>query len=95
MKIKEKMFDINMEHILGPAKVKFPSYMEKDKYIPFDAGLVPKVKRQIIIRVRWNNTNYTFESDLDALKKIADGRRHRVKKIFVFLFNEILTLNKF
>ncbi|CAM4858651.1 unnamed protein product [Rotaria socialis] len=59
-----------------PAKVKFPIYMEKEKCIPFDAGLLHKVKRQIIIRIHWNDVTYTFESDLDALKKIADGHRH-------------------
>lgn len=64
---------------LEPAKVKYPSYIEKEKCIPFDAGLLHKIKRQIIIRIHWNNIIYTFESDLDALKKIADGRRHRVK----------------
>lgn len=63
---------------LEPAKVKYPSYIEKEKCIPFDAGLLHKIKRQIIIRIHWNNVIYTFESDLDALKKIADGRRHRV-----------------
>ncbi|CAF3695328.1 unnamed protein product [Rotaria socialis] len=59
-----------------PAKVKFPIYMEKEKCIPFDAGLLHKVKRQIIIRIHSNDVTYTFESDLDALKKIADGHRH-------------------
>jgi len=52
--------------------------MEKEKCIAFDAGLLQKIKRQIIIRIHWNNHTFTFESDLDALKKIADGRRHRV-----------------
>ena len=61
-----------------PAKVKFPTYIEKEKSIPFDAGLLHKIKRQIIIRINWNNVTYTLESDLDALKKIADGHRHRV-----------------
>ncbi|CAF1201950.1 unnamed protein product [Rotaria sordida] len=60
-----------------PTKVKFPMYIEKERYIPFDAGLLHKIKRQIIIRIHWNNVTYTFESDLDALKKIADGHRHR------------------
>ena len=64
---------------LEPARMKFPLYIEKDKCIPFDAGLLHKIKRQIIIRIHWNHLIYTFESDLDALKKIADGRRHRVK----------------
>jgi len=63
-----------------PAKVKFPLFIEKEKCIPFDVGLLHKIKRRIIIRINWNNTTYTFESDLDALKKIADGHRHRVKK---------------
>lgn len=58
--------------------MKFPLYIEKEKCIPFDAGLLHKIKRQIIIRIHWNHIVYTFESDLDALKKIADGRRHRV-----------------
>ena len=53
-------------------------YSEKDQCIQFDAGLLHKIKRQIIIRIHWNNVTYTFESDLDALKKIADGHRHRV-----------------
>jgi hypothetical protein len=71
-------------------------YIEKEKCIPFDAGLLHKIKRQIIIRIHWNNITYTFESDLDALKKIADGHRHRVKnfdRIFiekVFLFSLFL-----
>lgn len=59
--------------------MKFPSYIEKEKCIPFDVGLIHKIKRHIIIRIHWNNVTYTFESDLDVLKKIADGRRHRVK----------------
>ena len=59
--------------------MKFPLYMEKEKCIAFDAGILPKIKRQIIIRIHGNNRTFTYESDLDALKKIADGRRHRVK----------------
>lgn len=54
-------------------------YNEKDRCIPFDAGLLPKIKRQIIIRISSNNIIYTYESDLGALKKLADGHRHRVK----------------
>jgi len=65
-------------------------YIEKEKSIPFDAGLLNKIKRQIIIRIHWNNLTYTFESDLDALKKIADGHRHRVKDFYrIFFFVEI------
>ncbi len=58
--------------------MKFPMYNEKDQCIPFDAGLLNKVKRQIIIRIHSNNTIYTYESELDVLKKLADGHRHRV-----------------
>jgi hypothetical protein len=53
-------------------------YNEKDQCIPFDAGLLNKIKRQIIIRIHSNNTIYTYESELDVLKKLADGQRHRV-----------------
>ncbi len=65
--------------------------MEKEKSIPFDAGLLHKIKRQIIIRIQCNNTTYTFESDLDVLKKIANGHRHRVKSFYEVCF----ILNKF
>ncbi len=64
--------------------MKFPLYMEREKCIAFDAGLLPKIKRQIIIRIHWNNLTFTFESDLDALKKIADGHRHRVRNLANF-----------
>ncbi|CAF3426710.1 unnamed protein product [Rotaria sp. Silwood1] len=60
-----------------PARVKFPMYNEKDQCITFDAGLLNKIKRRIIIRIHANNETYTFESDLDVLKKLADGHRHR------------------
>ncbi len=53
-------------------------YNEKDQCIPFDAGLLNKIKRQIIIRIHSNNVIYIFESDLNALKKLADGHRRRV-----------------
>ena len=56
--------------------------MEKEKCIPFDAGLLHKIKRHMIIRIHWNGVTYTFESDLDALKKIADGHEHRVDSFF-------------
>jgi hypothetical protein len=59
--------------------LKFPVYNEKDQCIAFDAGLINKVKRQIIIRVQLHDTIYTFESDLDVLRKIADGHRHQVR----------------
>ena len=62
----------------GPAKVKFPLYNEKDQCIIFDAGILDRVKRQMIIRVHFNNIIYVFESDLGALKKLSDGHRHRV-----------------
>jgi hypothetical protein len=73
-------------------------YNAKDQCIPFDAGLLNKIKRQIIIRIHSNNVIYTFESDLGALKKLADGHRHRVydysyfsRKIFhLFIFSSIL-----
>jgi hypothetical protein len=64
-------------------------FIEKEKCIPFDVGILHKIKRQIIIRIHWNNTTYTFESDLDALKKIADGHRHRVNEVFFFCKNLI------
>ncbi len=64
--------------ISEPARVKFPMYSEKDQCIPFDAGLLNKIKRQIIIRIHSNNVIYVFESDLGALKKLADGHRRRV-----------------
>lgn len=54
-------------------------YIEQDQCIPFDAGLLNKVKRQIIIRIHYNNVIYTFESDLDVLRKLADGRRQKVR----------------
>ena len=54
-------------------------YIEKEKCIPFDAGILHKIKRQIVVRIQYENVMYKFESDLDALKKIADGHRHRVK----------------
>ncbi|CAF0939028.1 unnamed protein product [Adineta ricciae] len=60
-----------------PTKVKFPMYIEKERCIPFDAGLLHKIKRQIVVRIQYENIMYKFESDLDALKKIADGHRHR------------------
>jgi hypothetical protein len=75
-----------MWEILEPARVKFPMYNEKDQCIPFDAGLLNKVKRQIIIRIHCNNVIYLFESDLSALKKLADGHRRRV---FTFLSSPI------
>ncbi len=80
--------------LLEPARVKFPMYNEKDKCIPFDAGLLNKTKRQIIIRIHSNNIIYIFESDLGALKKLADGHRHRVLKKFssFFLFIKIFVL---
>jgi hypothetical protein len=53
-------------------------YNESDQCIAFDAGLLNKIKRQIIIRIHSNNVIYTFETDLGALKKLADGHRHRV-----------------
>jgi hypothetical protein len=61
-------------------------YIEKDQCIPFDAGLINKVNRRIIIRIHSNNVIYTFESDLDALRKLADGHRHRVYIYFSSLF---------
>ncbi|CAF3157421.1 unnamed protein product [Rotaria socialis] len=60
-----------------PARVKFPMYIEKDQCIPFDAGILYRIKRQIIIRIHANKVIYVFESDLDALKKLSDGYRHR------------------
>lgn len=39
-----------------------------------------KIKRQIIIRIQSNQVMYTFESELDALKKLADGHRHQVQR---------------
>ena len=66
--------------VLGPARMKFPVYNEKDKCIAFDAGLMNKIKRQIIIRIQSNQVMYTFESELDALKKLADGHRHQVQR---------------
>ena len=62
----------------GPARIKFPMYVEKEKCIPFDAGLLNRIKRQMIIRVHWKNVIYTYETDLDVLRKLADGHRHRV-----------------
>jgi hypothetical protein len=59
-------------------------YNDKEQCIPFDAGLLNKIKRQIIIRIHSNNVVYTFESDLGALKKLADGHRHRVFNIIIF-----------
>ncbi|CAF0802757.1 unnamed protein product [Adineta steineri] len=76
VELKEKL-RTTRDNIEKPSKVKFPVYLEKDKCIPFDAGLLHKIKRQIIIRIHYDNVMYIFESDLDALKKIADGRRHR------------------
>lgn len=61
-----------------PARVKFPLYNEKDQCIIFDAGLLDKIKRQMIIRIHFNNIIYVFESDLGTLKKLSDGHRHRV-----------------
>jgi hypothetical protein len=61
-------------------------YLENEKCIPFDAGLLHKIKRQILIRIHYDNIIYTFESDLDALKKIADGHRHRVKNLHYCIF---------
>lgn len=78
-----------------PSKVKYPMYIEKDQCIPFDAGLMYKIKRQIIIRIHALNVTHTFESDLDALKRIADGHRHRVRKSnFETLFLLIKTNNQ-
>lgn len=37
-----------------------------------------KTKRQMIIRIHFNNVIYIFESDLGTLKKLSDGHRHRV-----------------
>jgi hypothetical protein len=62
-------------------------YNEKEQCISFDAGLLKKIKRQIIIRIHSNNVIYTFESDLGALRKLADGHRHRVYNvILLFIF---------
>ena len=58
-------------------------YVAKDQCVPFDAGLLNKVKRQIVVRIHSKNIIYTFESDLDALRKLADGRRYRVKTSLV------------
>lgn len=58
--------------------MKFPVYSERDKCIAFDAGILKKIKRQVIIRIQWNQFAYTFESDVDMLRKIADGHRHQV-----------------
>ena len=70
-----------IDQYLEPARMKFPVYSERDKSIVFDAGLLPRVKRQIIIRIQVVKSIYTFESDLDALKKLADGHRHQVKSM--------------
>ena len=71
--------EISPLSILEPARMKFPVYNEKDKCVAFDAGLMNKIKRQIIIRIQANQVVYMFESDLDALKKLADGHRHQVQ----------------
>ncbi|CAF0755327.1 unnamed protein product [Adineta steineri] len=74
LKEKHRSLDDNIER---PARVKFPMYSEKEQCIQFDAGILNKIKRQIVIRVHANNVIYTYESDLDVLKKLSDGHRHR------------------
>lgn len=59
-------------------------YNERDRCISFDAGILYRSRRQIIIRIHAYKTIYIFESDLDALKKLADGHRHKVYKILYF-----------
>lgn len=74
LKEKQRTTKNNQE---TPARIKLPLYNEKDRCIQFDAGILYKIKRQIIIRISSNNVIYTYESDLGALKKLADGHRHR------------------
>jgi hypothetical protein len=60
------------------ARIKKPIYNENNQCIRFDAGLFINIEREIFIRIFYKDILYTFESDLKALHKLADGFRHQV-----------------
>ena len=60
------------------ARIKRPTYNEKNENIRFDAGLFENIQRQISIEIYFNENLYKFESDLKSLQKLADGHRHQV-----------------
>jgi hypothetical protein len=73
-------------YFLSLARIKKPVYSENNQCIRFDAGLYTNIERQISIRITSNDVLYTFESDLKALHKLADGFRHQVFYFFYSIF---------
>ncbi|CAF1385843.1 unnamed protein product [Rotaria sordida] len=76
-KVKTEVTIKEKDTLTKSLRIKKPIYNENNQSIRFDAGLYTNIKREILIRIFYNDILYEYESDLKLFQRLSDGFRHQ------------------
>lgn len=71
------------------ARIKKPVFNEANQSIRFDVGLFTNTERYLTIRIHFQETLFSCETDSKSLQKLANGLRHQVMSTVSFLWNVV------